>query len=236
VRLLCLPYAGGGARAYAGWKFDGDIQVTPLRLPGREERLDELPYGSVDAAVEAIVSLKEVFEPLPYIIFGHSMGAIIGFELARAVRGCNCQQPLALFVSGSPGPRSQKADCRSSELTEADLVSKLRWLGGTPEIILEDKDMLEMLLLSLRADLAMIENYKYREAPLLECPIFGFCGTEDRSASRSSMQLWEHETSAEFEVQLIPGGHFFLNSARAVLLRVLAQSIAKVVSGLPGPR
>ncbi|MGD7664448.1 thioesterase [Brevibacillus laterosporus] len=227
IRLFCLPYAGGGASAYRGWAntLPRDIGVYPIQLPGRENRIGEQALCDMEALVEAISQAIYPYLDRPFLFFGHSLGARIAFELARAVRRKWKLQPCRLIVSGSRAPNIPEPH-PLHHLPDDEFVSELRRFSGTPEAILQNRELMNLFLPVLRADFAVDETYVYAEEALLKCPISAFCGTEDTEANREEMEAWEGHTSSDFTLEMIEGDHFFLTAKRERLM----QSVTKIIS------
>ena len=227
MRLFCFPYAGTGASIFRTWP-DGlptDVEVCPVQFPGRGTRLKEAPFTRLSSLVEA---LAEALVPLldkPFAIFGHSLGALAGFELARQLRRQFGIQPVRLFVSADRAPQIPPRDRPIHALSEGDFLTELRRLNGIPEMILEDAELMQLVIPIVRADVAAYETYVYATEPPLDCPISGFGGLEDRRVSRADLEAWREQTSASFSLRMFPGDHFFLNTAQSPLLQVLSQEL-----------
>lgn len=231
LRLFCFPYAGGGAGAFRGWSaaLPPEVEVCPVYLPGRERRFREPGHTRLEPLVE---ELHEALLPhcgLPFACFGHSMGAVIAFELARLLeRGGTT--PAWLFVSGRRAPQCPPEREQIHALPDAEFVAKLRELEGTPEEILRDPEMMELVLPVLRTDFAISETYRYREGPPLACPVSALGGTRDAHVGRDDLLAWRDHTRGFFRLRLFPGGHFFLHALQADVLRAVADDLLRVLS------
>jgi medium-chain acyl-[acyl-carrier-protein] hydrolase len=226
-RLFCIPYAGAGASIFRGWPggLPAGVEVWAVQPPGRGARIRETPYHQFEPYIQ---ELSEAIIPhldLPYAIFGHSLGAIIAFELARKLRKIQREAPNHLFVSASPSPHLMGKEGRTSGLSDQEFVERLRTLNGTPRQVLENKELLQVLLPTLRADFSVLENYEYIEADRLESKITVYGGTQDPETNLEQLEAWRGQTRSLFKVQLIPGDHFFLHSAQALLLRSIRQEL-----------
>jgi medium-chain acyl-[acyl-carrier-protein] hydrolase len=231
LRLFCFPYAGGGTLAFRGWaeQLPGWVEICPVQLPGREHRTREPALRSVPAIVEAAAeSLLPHFDK-PFAFFGHSMGALIGFDLARLLWERHGIAPVRLFVSGCPAPHLKRKRPPSYDLPESEFVNKLRALNGTPRELLDNPDLMCVLLPLLRADFEASETYSYNAGAPLECPISAFGGTADPEAERRDIREWCEHTTAAFSLKMFPGDHFFLHSAQALLLNVLAEQLQQIM-------
>jgi len=242
LRLFCFPSAGGGVSAFHGWTdhLPPAVSLCPVRLPGRESRLPEAPFRRMDPLVDA---LGEAIRPLtiqPFAFFGHSMGAAIAFQVARLLRRHNHPLPLSLFVSGARAPQFRLGHVPPPEPTEEEFLEELRRLEGMPPQVLDHPELIRVILPALRADTALYRNYVYAEESPLACPINAYGGLEDPNVRREHLQAWERQTTASFSLEMLPGGHFFLDTARRPFLEALARNLQEAVraldfSGVPHP-
>lgn len=233
MRLFCFPYAGRGASLFYSWSKDlpGEIEVCPVQLPGRENRLREEAYSSLPELIPILVAALTPYLDRPYAFFGHSMGALIAFELARYLQqGTRRSVPVHLFVSGHRAPHLSLRDRQASRLPEAEFIEALRRLQGTPEEVFAHPELLALLLPLLRADFSLCETYTYTFSRPLSCPITAFGGLQDQETARAALSAWREHTSSSFRVRFFPGGHFFLEQEQKALLNVLAQDIFSTLS------
>jgi medium-chain acyl-[acyl-carrier-protein] hydrolase len=223
VRLICFPYAGGGASAFRGWSalFPPAVEVVPVHLPGRDNRFKEPPFATLPQLIDALAhGLSQILD-LPFALLGHSMGALIAFELARRMRRDGIRAPLCLFVSGRGSPRSPRRGQPLHTAPPDVLIHALHRLNGTPEAILQNAEVMEVLIPLLRADFALSETYEYVVDSPLECPISALGGLDDAGTDREVLQAWHEETVGGFRWRLLPGDHFFLHSARSQLVEAV---------------
>lgn len=225
LRLFCFPYAGAGALIFRTWPdgFPADVEVCSIQLPGRGTRLMERPFTQLSSLVEA---LAEALVPLldkPFAFFGHSLGALVSFELARRIRGQYGVHPVRLFVSAGRAPQIPNRDAPLHTLPETEFLAELRRLNGTPGELLDHKELMEIMLPVLRADFAMFETYVYSTGAPLNCPISAFGGLQDRRVSKSDLEAWRIQTGVSFSLRMLPGDHFFLT--QPLLLRALSQEL-----------
>lgn len=227
LRLFCFPYGGGAARAYRPWTQDlpPEIDVCAIQLPGRGNRLREPPLRKMSLAVELVG--REIVPLLdrPFAFFGHSMGAILAFEVARLLRRSGQRSPTHLFVSGHQAPQIPNTEPLTYNLPDAEFLEMLQRLNGTPMEVLEQPDMMRMMLPLLRADFESIETYSYKHEPPLDCPIIALGGLLDPEISRETLEPWREQTVAAFNLQMFPGDHFFLHKEQARVLRVIAKEV-----------
>lgn len=227
LRLFCFPYAGGTALTYRHWPgaLPAGVEVCAVQLPGRGNRFHEPPYGDLRRLVEAAAPALAPFLDGPFAFFGHSMGALIAFELARHLRREFGLQPAHLFVSGRRAPQLDRDETVTYNLPEAGFIDSLRDLNGTPPEVLEHRELMQLMVPLLRADFAVCQTYSYTPEPPLGCPLTAFGGLSDREVSREQLGAWREQTSAAFAMRLLPGDHFFLNSAQATLLDLLSHEL-----------
>ena len=235
LRLFCLPHAGGGASTFRGWadQLPADVEVCPVQLPGRENRIAEAPYDRVGPLVEALAGALAGWSEIPFAVFGHSNGALIGFELARHLRRTGAPGPVHLFASGRRAPDVAQRGRDIHALPEADLLEDLRELGGLPAAILENAEIRALILPLLRADMALTENYQFAEEAPLDIPITGYGGLADPKVSREELEAWGRHTAAGFRARFFPGDHFYLLSGRDQVLAKLSQDLSAIVRGAP---
>lgn len=168
----------------------------------------------------------------PFAFFGHSMGALISFELARLLKKKYGVQPLHLFVSGHRAPQIKDPHESVHNLPDKELVQKLNGLNGTPREVLEHPELMQVVLPILRADFAICETYQYTNEPPLSSPIVAFGGMEDEEAGPEQLEGWRAQTVANFSLHMFPGDHFFLHTAQTRLLAAMAQRLTELVGHL----
>jgi medium-chain acyl-[acyl-carrier-protein] hydrolase len=229
-RLLCFPYAGGGASIYRSW-IEGapQLAVVPVQLPGRENRLRDRPFTECRALA---ATLADVFggwltspgSP-PSALFGHSMGALIAFELARTLRARGCRPPARLLLSGRTAPHAPPTAAPLHALPDAAFTAGIRALGGTPDAVLQHAELMALMLPTLRADFTLVETYELIDEAPLAIP-FSVFGGEDDEVTAPALAAWAMHTSAGCVVRRLPGDHFFLHASREPLLRAIAADLA----------
>jgi medium-chain acyl-[acyl-carrier-protein] hydrolase len=230
LRLFCFPYAGGTALTYRNWP-DGlppGVEVCAVQLPGRGNRFHEKPFGNLRGLVGAVAPALAPFLDRPFAFFGHSMGAMIAFELARHLRREYGLLPAHLFVSGRRAPHLDRDEAVTYNLSEADFIDSLRDLNGTPPEVLAHRELMQLMVPLLRADFAVCQTYSYTPEPPLGCPLTAFGGLSDREVSREQLGGWREQTSGAFVMRLLPGDHFFLDSAQASLLGLLSHELNRI--------
>ena len=227
VRLFCLPYAGGGAAVYRSWcaALPRGVEVCAVRPPGRETRFRERPFHRLGPLVDALVGEVEPHLDVPFAIFGHSLGAITGFELARRLEAAG-HPPRHLWVSGHRAPHLRPTAPPVHLAPDDVILGRLRRYGGTPEAFYENEELVAALLPNVRADMAVSETYRYTDAAPLHCPVTAFGGTEDHLVDADAVEEWERVTKGPFRAHLFPGGHFYWLADPAPLLREVTADLA----------
>jgi medium-chain acyl-[acyl-carrier-protein] hydrolase len=225
LRLFCFPYAGAGALIFRKWSdaLPRDIEVCPIQLPGRGTRLTEPPFTKLPCLIEALVRALDPLLDKPFAFFGHSLGALIGFELARQIRRQYGLHPVRLVASAGRAPQIPHRASPIHTLPDKEFLAELRRLNGTPRELLDHEELMEVMLPILRADFALYETYLYSTEPPLNCPISAFGGLQDRRVNESDLEAWRSQTSASFSLRMFPGDHFFLKEP--LLLRALSQEL-----------
>ncbi len=234
IRLFCFPGAGGGAASFRMWPEDchPEIEVALIQSPGRENRLREEPLRSMGALVPAITRAIVEFLDRPYAFYGHSLGAKVAFETAREIRRRGLPAPIHLFAAAAPGPGVPWVHPPLHTLGDSDLLQEIQSrYGGVPQEVIADRELCALLVPALRADLTVIETYRFSEEPPLANPITCFCGNSDAMTSESEISDWRRHTAASFRLRKFPGGHFFPAQARSLILYLIAAEL-KVHSGL----
>jgi medium-chain acyl-[acyl-carrier-protein] hydrolase len=232
LRLFCFPYAGGGSVIYRAWadNLPTTVEVYPVELPGRGRRLREVPFTRLHHMVEAIAEALRPQLTKPFAFFGHSMGAVISFELARLLRQEYGLKPQHIFVSSRRAPQIPNDGPVTYNLPETEFLDDLRRLNGTPGEVLEHPELLQLVMPLLRSDFEVCQTYEYVPGPPLDCPITAFGGVLDPDVRREHMEAWREHTSAAFRLYMLSGDHFFIHSTQSLLLRTLAQEIHALTS------
>lgn len=226
-RLFCFPYAGGGAATYLQWRqgLPPQVDVCPIELPGRGKRFSERPFTSLPRLVEALAQGIEAYLSLPFAFFGHSMGGLISFELARYLRRQQLASPSHLFVSAFRAPHLPDPDPPIHQLPDVEFIKELQRFNGTPQAVLEHRELMQVLLLTLRADFCVCETYIYADEEPLSCPLSVFGGLQDPDISRADLQQWQKQTRSLFSLRMFAGDHFFLFPREELLLRAISKDL-----------
>ena len=223
-RLFCFPYAGAGAPAYFPWGAalaPRDIEVQAVQLPGRGSRFAEPLRVDLRRLAADLATAMEPLLDRPWSLFGHSMGAILAWETMRELQARRAPAPRCLLVSGAHPPHVPRTGDRVGDLPdEAFLEVVARRYGGIPAEVLANRELLDLVLPALRADMQMLERYVADETVAVPIPLAAFAGRADRRLEEEHMKEWQRLTSSAFSLTWLDGDHFFLNApaARAELL------------------
>ena len=234
-RLFCMPYAGGGVAPYRLWfkSLPDDIEVVAVQLPGRESRLRETPLTSIAAMVDAVRPALDQKLDLPFAIFGHSMGALMAFELTVVLERSGMRAPTRLFVSARRSPEEPDPKPPVHALPEADFLDALQErYGAIPDAVRKEPELLELLLPVLRADIRAVETYAPTAGATVRCPVHVYGGAGDTHPRPAQLPRWERVVQQPITIRLFPGDHFYLNSQREALTADIA---ANWVADIVGP-
>jgi medium-chain acyl-[acyl-carrier-protein] hydrolase len=231
LRLFCVPYAGAGVAAFSAWAdLFPSTDVAVVRLPGRESRFHEPFCASIDEAADQIARAISSFHDLPCALFGHSMGALFSFEVARRLRAAGAP-PIMLGVSGWRGPSLPERLPPIAHLPLDDFVVAVQGrFGGIPRAVLNNRELVSLLAPTLRADVGLVEKYRYRGDAPLPCPIVAYGGASDPHATEGEIQTWDRETTRALRARMFPGGHFFIQTARDEVLAQLRHDLTACVA------
>lgn len=230
LRLFCFPYAGAGASAYHPWGriISPEIEIAAIQLPGRETRLREVAHTRLASLVAALAHNLEPLLDRPFAFFGHSLGALIAFEVARELRRTDRPQPSHLTVSARRAPQLPETDAPLHGLPQTDFVDSVqKRYNALPDVILKDQDLLDLYLPALRADFEVLETYAYSMEAPLTCPILALGGREDARSSHEQLAQWGAQTAGAFDLKLFDGGHFYLQPQRESVLQTLSRNLLK---------
>lgn len=226
--VVCLPFAGAGASFFRAWqdKSPASIHIIPVQLPGREDRVDEEPYTDVAEAADDLASeVLGLGRDLPRVgLFGHSLGAVLAYEVARRLAGNLDPASIQLIVSGCPGPLNQRT-MHATGLPDADFLEKVRDLAGYSHPALADGPMRELLMQAIRADVAMHETYQPGPITPLALHVSTVLGSDDHLVSADDAATWRTVTTLPLAQVELPGGHMYLAESPGPLLRVIQAAL-----------
>lgn len=228
-RLICLPFAGGGVAAFRSWTrhLPDDVEVLVVQLPGRESRLREAPFDDIPEIVDALRPLVTEASDLPYALFGHSMGALIAFELALSLEAGGGRGPAHLFVSARRPPDEPELDPPVHGLPDDAFVDELqRRYRAIPDAVRQEPELLALLLPGLRADIRAIERYAPSSPRKVRCPVHVFGGVQDSYPRPAQLPGWQRVAEQGVRVRLFPGNHFYLAEQQAALLADISETWA----------
>ncbi|HEU5226382.1 MAG TPA: alpha/beta fold hydrolase [Ktedonobacteraceae bacterium] len=234
LRLFCLHYAGGSASLFRNWQqmMPPGVEVCAIQLPGREARISEAPLSQMEEVVQTLAQVLAPYLDLPFILFGHSMGALVSFELARQLRREGLPMPMHLFVSAFRAPQMPYRLPRLHALEHDTFVQSLHRLDSIPKELLANEEFLQHVIPLLRADFALCEEYNYVAERPLDCSISVFGGLTDDRVTRQELLGWRAQTKAPFVLQMFPGDHFFLHSTQNQLLQVISEVLTRFIDTL----
>jgi surfactin synthase thioesterase subunit len=227
IRLFCFPYAGAGSSIYHKWAAAlPGVEVCLVNLPGRDARIQEPLQTALLPLVGQICEGMAPFLDRPFALFGHSMGGLLSFEVARQLRRRNAPQPFHLMISARRAPHLPDPTAHLWRLPETPFLTAIETLYGTlPAIIRQDPEVLNLFLSILRADFTMLGTYQYCEDTPLAIPISVFGGQQDPSVKEQDLLGWQNHTNTAFEAKLFPGDHFYFQKAQAAFFAVLRQHL-----------
>jgi medium-chain acyl-[acyl-carrier-protein] hydrolase len=232
LRLFCLPSAGTGTSMYHTWAAAlPNVEVCPIQLPGRESRMREPALTRMTLLIEALIVAMLPYLSTPFAFWGHSMGALISFELARRLIRDGQQGPRHLFIAARPAPQLRDDRPLLHAQPEPAFVEQvsIRY-GALPKLILDDPELMRLFMPTLRADLAVCETYEYQDGEPLNCPISVFGGWQDNGVSPTDLEAWRVQTTAQFSLRMFAGDHFFIKSAKSELLRAITGDLTSIPS------
>ena len=236
ARLFCFPHAGGGASSFNGWRklLPAGIELAAIQLPGREDREAEPAVTDIGGLIAALLPHIEPLTGLPFLFYGHSLGAIVAFDLMREMRRHGFPSPLALMVSGRRAPQLPLSHEAYGLAPDGAFADYLRLMGATPEAVLQRTHWRDQLFPTIRADLNMSDLYEYAQEPPLDCPIHCFPGLDDPLVSAAEWHGWAAQTGAGFALTELAGGHFFRAAEQAV---IAGEAVARLAAAarIAGP-
>lgn len=234
VRLYCFPYGGAGSSMYRAWgsSLPAWVEVHPVHFPGREHRIREAPHPRLEPLLAEV--LAGLDPPGPFALFGHSMGALVVFELARALRRQGRRLPGLMIVSGLGAPQLGRDRPRITDLPHDEFLAELKAHFDVTDDLLAEPALLELILPVLRADLATVENYAYTPEPPFDLPIAAFGGAADPEASPAHVAGWKEQSLRPVEVTVFPGGHFYVNAHRTAVIAAVRGALEKAFPNAAG--
>ena len=214
LSLFCLPFAGGGTTAFRDWgKLLGTaVEVCPIQLPGRESRFSEPAFKDAPALARELARQLPPYTEAPFAIFGHSMGALLAFELTRVLQAEGWRLPKALILGAHRPAHLPRTRETFYNLDDQTFIKKLQRFGGFPEEVLASEELMQLLMPTLKADFTLCDTYVYTEQEPLNCPIHVFVGAADPEAPPAVMDGWCRHSSVNTQIHVFQTGHFFIRS------------------------
>jgi len=213
-------------------KMASSVEVCPVQLPGRGNRIREAPFRQMTPLVESLAEGLSPYLEGPFAFFGHSLGAIVGFELALKLQREGRRSPLHLFVSGRRAPNIPRQHPITYNLPDEGFVEELKRLNGTPKEVLEHSELMQLMLPVLKADFEISETYEHSGEPLRGCPITAFGGKQDEDVPQDFLEAWQEHTTGPFKHRMLPGDHFFLHASEQLLLAAINQELCRMTDRL----
>jgi medium-chain acyl-[acyl-carrier-protein] hydrolase len=233
LRLFCFPYAGIGASIFRSWapEFPPHVELCLIQPPGREGRFTEPAFHDLSAMADSAAQGIAKHLSTPFMMFGHSLGALVSFEVVRRLRRQGLPLPLHLFVSAHRAPHVPNPHAPLRHLADAEFIERVsREYDGIPRAVLENPDLVELMLPSLRADFTAFETYQWTDEAPLQLPISAFGGRTDRRVSEAELDGWRGRTTGSFRLEMFDGDHFFLQSRRDELIASIRRDLNQSMS------
>ncbi|MFI8872845.1 thioesterase II family protein [Streptomyces sp. NPDC055243] len=229
VRLVCFPHAGGSASFYfpVSAALQSDCDVTALQYPGRQDRRSEPNVDDIGVLADRIAPVVAPLFDRPVVFFGHSMGAIIAFEVARRLQERG-HTPAMLFASGRRAPSTRRVE-NVHQRDDDGIVAEMKAMSGTDAQVLGDEELLRMVLPAIRSDYRAIETYGPVDATV-DCPITALVGDADPKTTGPEADEWRSHTTAAFDIKTFRGGHFFLSPRAAEVISLMRETLRGAVT------
>lgn len=234
MRIFCFHYGGGSASIFRKWSKDilEEAELVAIQLPGREERFSEPLVNNISQVIDNLILNFKQYSDKPFILFGHSIGALIAFEFARILEKRKLVQTKHLIVSGTKAPQIPLKKQPIHNLPKAQFITELKKYNGIPDYIIEDDELISTFIPTIRADFSISETYNYLSAKLLSCPITALGGLNDNSFDSKDLIKWQKQTSNSFTHKFLPGDHFFINTSYKEVINIINQALYNEIKKL----
>jgi medium-chain acyl-[acyl-carrier-protein] hydrolase len=234
LRVYCVPFAGGGPSAFRQWpRLLPHAEVWAVHLPGRESRLIEPPIASLTEMIDMLAPILATHANAPFVLFGHSMGALLSFEITRRLEAAGDSTPRHLILSGFPAPSAPREPRAIHRLPHDQFIERLRTMGGTPDELFQHEDLLELVLPTLRADIALLETATLETDAVVSTSITALGGTHDPEVPEHSIAGWREHTRGGFDVHFFDGGHFYWQQRPEPVMERISAVMQSIVTNAP---
>ena len=235
LKLICFPYAGGSASTFIPWAktLPANVELIIIQAPGRGSRIGEQAYSDMNDLMRELIKIIPNILNKPYILFGHSLGSRIAFELMSQLKILNHALPQHFIASGSRSPHYTSMKEPIYRLPHDEFIEELKHLNGTPLAVLENKELMELFLPLIRADFEIADKYCYTGNASFNCPISVLGGKGDVEISLSKLNSWGELFTTEADVHLLPGNHFFIDSHSELVQKKVNEIIHNSLRKLP---
>jgi len=224
IRLFCFAHAGGSASTFRPWSAGGPdgLEIHAARLPGRESRITEPPITELDELIDRLTAAIEPAVTGRFALFGHSMGALVAWELTRSLRRTLGAVPEHLFVSASLAPSRAKRDYEGlAALGDAQLLARLREMNGTPAEAMDNPELMQLVLPTVRCDFGLFADYRPAPGDVPDCPLTVLGGDRDTIVPPDALAAWAEATSGDVDIRVLAGDHFYLTDPRSDVLGII---------------
>lgn len=227
IRLFCFHYGGGSASIFRKWSKDvlEEAELVAIQLPGREERFNEPLLNNVSQVIDNLVLNFKQYSDKPFILFGHSVGALIAFEFARTLEKIKIVKSKHLIVSGAKAPQVPLKRQHIHNLPKKQFIAELKKYNGIPDYIIEDDELISTFIPMIRADFSIFETYNYLSEKPLSCPITALGGLNDNTFDSKDLIKWQKQTSNSFTHKFLPGDHFFINNSYKEVINIINNAL-----------
>lgn len=227
LQLFCFPYGGGNSAFYQRWQNQllSAVQICPVQLPGRGIRYLEPSYTKFELLIKDLVLGLQPFLQPPFAFFGHSMGALVCYEIARMLTAKKNPQPVHLFASAYHAPHLPDPSPKLHELPDDQFIDELIQMNGLPTELITNRKYLEVFLPALQADFTMCETYEHHKSETLTCPITVLGGSNDPETTDTKLEVWQELTTGPFALHLLEGDHFFIHSKTTKILEIIKDKV-----------
>jgi medium-chain acyl-[acyl-carrier-protein] hydrolase len=234
LRLFCFHYAGGSAQAFRTWptNLPSTVEIGMIQLPGRGRRRAEPKITHLLPLSRIVAREIQQYIDKPFAFFGHSMGALLCFEVARSLRRANRLEPVHLFISATEAPHRRNHGEQLSTLPRPALIKKLQEYEGAPATALRNEELMDLMLPTIRADFALCETYEYSPEAPMSCPLTIYGGTEDPKVELERLAAWGEMSVGPSNMRMFPGGHFYIVTLQSTFLRTFASDLLQLCSQL----